>query len=184
MVASANEDSERLLATLNQLLDLSRAESGAPQICPLPVDLGERTRRAAGHAAAAAAGRGIRIEIAPAPPDLPEVLADTALLDEVLDILVANAIQHGPDDGIVTLQLAPADAGYLRISVIDQGAGVPDGSRSRIFERFYRVPGQTAGGNGLGLFIAREIMIAHEGRIGLAERPDRLTEFFVDFPIG
>jgi two-component system, NtrC family, sensor histidine kinase KinB len=184
MVASANEDSERLLATLNKLLDLSRAESGAPQLTRLPVDLGESARRAAGHAAAAAAGRGIRIEIAPAPPDLPEVLADPTLLDEVINILVANAIQHSPEDGTVTLRLARVDARQVRVSVIDQGPGVPDSSRSRIFERFYQVPGQPGGGNGLGLFIAREIMIAHEGRIGLAERADLVTEFFIDLPLG
>ena len=184
MVASANEDSERLLATLNKLLDLSRAESGAPQLCPLPVDLGASARRAAGNAAAAAATRGIRIAVDCPAPDLSPVLADTALLDEVLNILVANAVRHSPDDGIVTLRLAPAESGQVRVSVIDQGPGVPEGSRSRIFERFYRVPGQPVGGNGLGLFIAREIMIAHEGRIGLAERTDQLTEFFVDIPIG
>jgi NtrC-family two-component system sensor histidine kinase KinB len=184
MVASANEDSERLLATLNKLLDLSRAESGAPQLCRLPVDLGASARRAAGRGASTAADRGIRIAVGPTGAELPAVLADTARLDEVLNILVANAIQHSPDGGLVAVQLARPDPGHVRVSVVDQGPGVPDGSRSRIFERFYQVPGQPGAGTGLGLFIAREIMIAHEGRIGLNERTDHLTEFFVDFPIG
>jgi signal transduction histidine kinase len=184
MVASANEESERLLATLNKLLDLSRAESGTPQLCRLPVDLGATVRRAAGLAAAAAAERGVSLEIAPSPPDLPEVSADNAMLDEVLKILVTNAIQHGPDSGTVTLQSSRPDARYIRISVIDQGPGVPDSSRSRIFERFYQIPGRPGNGLGLGLFIAREIIIAHEGRIGIAERTDHLTELFIDLPIG
>lgn len=183
MVASANEESERLLATLNKLLDLSRAESGAPQLSRLPVDIGACIDRAAGLGSVTAAKRGIRLAVGNSPPDLPEVSADIALLGETLNILVANAIQHSPDNGTVTLQTSRPDERHLRISVTDQGPGVPEGSRSRIFERFYQVPGRPASGIGLGLFIAREIIVAHEGRIGLVERTDRLTEFFIDLPL-
>jgi signal transduction histidine kinase len=109
MVASANEESERLLATLNKLLDLSRAESGTPQLCRLPVDLGATVRRAAGLAAAAAAERGSCLEITPSPPDLPEVSADKALLDEVLNIL-ARALRKG-DRRSPRLRLAPGHPG-------------------------------------------------------------------------
>ena len=67
--------------------------------------------------------------------------------------------------------------------MIDQGPGVPESCQSRIFERFYRAPGQKVDGVGLGLFISREIMRAHEGRIGLRERTENQTEFFIDVPI-
>lgn len=184
MVASANEESERLLTTLNKLLDLSRAESGATRLCRLPVDLGASVDRAAALGAVAAAERDLRLAVGTSPPDLPEVSADSALLDETLNILVANAIQHSPDSGTVTLRTSRPDERHIRISVIDQGPGVPDSSRSRIFERFYKVPGRPGTGIGLGLFIAREIIIAHEGRIGLVERTDHLTEFFIDLPLG
>lgn len=184
MVASANEESERLLATLNKLLDLSRAESGALQLSRLPVDLGAAVRRAAESGTQTAAKRGIRIEIGPIPPGLPEVPADNALLEEALNALVSNAIQHSPDDGTVTLQVFRPGDRHVRVSVVDQGPGVPESSRSRVFERFYQVPGRSTTGIGLGLFIAREIIIAHEGRIGLAERTDSLTEFFIDLPFG
>jgi two-component system phosphate regulon sensor histidine kinase PhoR len=60
---------------------------------------------------------------------------------------------------------------------------VPEGSQTRIFERFFRAPGQQSEGVGLGLFICREIMRAHEGRIGLKERTQDETEFFIDVPI-
>ena len=184
MVASANEESERLLATLNKLLDLSRAESGALQLSLLPVDLGATIRLAAEIGTPAAAERGIRIAIGPTPPDLPDVPADSALLVEALNILVSNAIQHSPDRGTVTILPSRQDARHVRVSVVDQGPGVPEGSRSRIFERFYQVPGRPGTGVGLGLFIAREIIIAHEGRIGITERTDSLTEFFIDLPLG
>jgi signal transduction histidine kinase len=61
--------------------------------------------------------------------------------------------------------------------------GVPEAVQSRIFERFFRAPGQETHGLGLGLFISREIMRAHEGRIGLLERNGDETEFYIDVPI-
>jgi signal transduction histidine kinase len=115
--------------------------------------------------------------------DLPEVFADPLRLDEVLNNLVSNAIKHSPRNGTVTLRAQKLDAEHLRASVIDQGPGVPEESQSRIFERFFRPPGQTVEGVGLGLFISREIMRAHEGRIGLRERTENQTEFYIDVPI-
>jgi signal transduction histidine kinase len=184
MVASANEESERLLTTLNKLLDLSRAESGAPHLCRLPLNLFEAVHRAARVAGDAAAQGSIHLNIESFPPELPDISADLALLDEVLDILLANAILHSPDSGTVTLQISVPDVRHIRVSVLDQGPGVPESSRSRVFERFYQVPDRPGNGLGLGLFIAREIIVAHEGRIGLVERPDHLTEFFIDLPLG
>ena len=63
------------------------------------------------------------------------------------------------------------------------GTGVAESSQGRIFDKFYRAPGQSIEGVGLGLAIAREIMAAHEGRIGLRERNGEQTEFYVDVPI-
>ena len=183
MVSSANEDCERLLATLNTLLDLSRAESGATHLERVPVDLLESVTRTTHLFASAAGSREIRIQIETGDAGYPDISADPVRLDEVLNNLVSNAVKHSPTGGIITLRISKPDAEHLRVSVIDQGPGVPDGSQSRIFERFYRAPGQQADGIGLGLFISREIMRAHEGRIGLCERTDNLTEFYMDVPI-
>lgn len=183
MVGSANEDCERLLATLNTLLDLSRAESGATHLDRVPLDLLESVTRTAHLFASAASARNIQIQIENGDADYPDISADPVRLEEVFNNLVSNAVKHSPQGGIITLRISKPDAEHLRLSVIDQGPGVPDDSQSRIFERFYRAPGQQADGIGLGLFICREIMRAHEGRIGLCERTDNLTEFYVDVPI-
>ncbi len=183
MVSSANDDCERLLGTLNTLLDLSRAESGATHLSRRPMAFHDSVARAARLYCGAAAAKNVELQIDDGAKDFPEILADPIRLDEVMNNLVSNAINHSPQGGKVIVRQSKPDAEHLRVSVIDQGPGVPDSSQSRIFERFYRAPGQQADGVGLGLFISREIMRAHEGRIGLRERTDKLTEFYVDVPI-
>lgn len=183
MVESANEDCERLLVTLNTLLDLSRAEGGTTHLSRLPVPMLETMERSARlyHGAAAAKNCIIQVECPDDP--LPDALADPIRLDEVMNNLVSNAIKHSPSGGIITLRCAKQGAEFIRISVIDRGPGVPEASQGRIFERFFRAPGQMHDGVGLGLFISREIMRAHEGRIGLMERAGDQTEFYLDVPI-
>lgn len=183
MVSSANEDCERLLATLNTLLDLSRAESGATHLSRVPLELKDSVARAVQLYSHIAADQQITFETVGQDEDFPKVLADPIRLDEVLNNLVSNAIKHSPSGGKILMRLTKPDAKHLRVAVIDEGPGVPEASHSRIFERFYRAPGQKSDGVGLGLFISREIMIAHEGRIGVRERTGNLTEFYIDVPL-
>jgi signal transduction histidine kinase/HAMP domain-containing protein len=183
MVSSANEDCERLLVTLNTLLDLSRAESGTTHLSRTPVSIQESVERVSRLYFGAASAKDITIHLENPDGNLPEVHADPIRLDEVLNNLVSNAVKHSPMNSAVTIRSAKQGAEYIRVSVIDQGSGVPEESQPRIFERFFRAPGQGNDGVGLGLFISREIMRAHEGRIGLLERTSDQTEFYIDVPI-
>ncbi len=183
MVTSANEDCERLLETLNGLLDLSRAESGTTHLNRAPMALKDSIDRSGQLYQAAAANKNVNLVIDGVTEDAPEIMADPVRLDEVLNNLLANAIRHSPAGGTITIRQSQPDSEYLRVSIIDQGSGVPEVSQSRIFERFYRAPGQASDGVGLGLFISREIIRAHEGRIGLRERDGDETEFYIDVPI-
>lgn len=183
MVESANEDCERLLVTLNTLLDLSRAEGGTTQLSRVPVPMRETMERSVRLYHGAASAKGCLIEVEPPESTLPDALADPIRLDEVMNNLVSNAIKHSPPGGTITLRCVKQGAEFLRVSVIDRGPGVPEASQGRIFERFFRAPGQPHEGVGLGLFISREIMRAHEGRIGLMERAGNQTEFYLDVPI-
>jgi NtrC-family two-component system sensor histidine kinase KinB len=183
MVESANGDCERLLVTLNTLLDLSRAEGGTTQLSRIPVPMVETMERSARLFQGAASAKGNIIEVDSPESALPDALADPIRLDEVMNNLVSNAIKHSPPGGTITLRCVKHGAEYIRVSVIDRGPGVPEASQGRIFDRFFRAPGQPHEGVGLGLFISREIMRAHEGRIGLLERVGNQTEFYVDVPI-
>jgi NtrC-family two-component system sensor histidine kinase KinB len=182
MISSASEDCERLLATLNTLLDLSRAESGTTHLDRVPTSLQAAVVRAQGTFTSLGMEKNVRL-LVEGKNDLPDVYADPMRLDEVLNNLVSNAIKHSPASSEVVMRLAEADAEHLRVSVIDHGTGVPEALQGRIFERFFRAPGQEVDGVGLGLFISREIMRAHEGRIGLLERSEDQTEFYIDVPI-
>ncbi len=183
MVTSANDDCERLLKTLNTLLDLSRAESGATHLERIPISLEQCIDRATSLFAEAAAAKGLQFQKELPGGGLPEVAGDPVRLDEVINNLVSNAIKHSPGNESITFRVSKQGSDYLRLSVIDRGPGVPESIQDRLFERFFRAPGQKVDGVGLGLFISREIMRAHEGRIGLGERMGNQTEFFIDVPI-
>jgi signal transduction histidine kinase len=146
------EQGERLRRLVEELLDLSRLDSHVVSVDPRPIVL-----------------RALLEEIATAtlPPetayelDVPgdlAVLADRLVLDRVVSNLLTNAVRYGVPPIVVAAERRDR---YLRISVGDQGAGVPDDLRPRLFERFAR--GTTASGSGLGLSIARSYARAHGG---------------------
>ncbi|OYV06697.1 MAG: hypothetical protein CFE26_04865, partial [Verrucomicrobiales bacterium VVV1] len=183
MVTSARDDCERLLVTLKRLLDLARVENGASQLQLRPVNLAESLERAKRLFSGTAGQKGCPVVIETGDTQT-EIIGDSVRLDEVIHNLLSNALKHSPPNKAVTLRLSRRPCGkFLRISVIDQGAGVPEDSRGKVFDKFFRVPGQKTDGVGLGLSIAREIVLAHSGRIGMAETADGTTEFVVDLPI-
>ncbi|MFT3990566.1 MAG: ATP-binding protein [Luteolibacter sp.] len=183
MVASATEDCERLLLTLNSMLELSRAESGTTHLQRTNTSLLRCVENAAKNHTSQGQAKNITLEVDSRVSGAPEVFIDPLRLDEVLNHLISNAIRYSPPLAKVILRITKPEADFLRVSIIDRGPGVPEEAQSRIFERFYRAPGAEGEGVGLGLFISREIMRAHEGRIGLKERFNDLTEFYIDVPI-
>lgn len=185
MVNSARDDCERLLVTLKRLLDLVRVESGASQLQLRPVNMVESVERAKRLFSSSAQERNSEVRIE-SEVNLPFVSGDSVRLDEVIQNLLSNALKHGPEGFPVVMRLSKRpDGQYVRLSVIDHGGGVPEELRGRIFDKFYRVPGQKTDGVGLGLSISREIVLAHGGRIGLIEHLEdhQVTEFHVDLPI-
>jgi signal transduction histidine kinase len=94
-------------------------------------------------------------------------LVDRQRINHVFTNLISNAIEHSPDNGEIILRAKPAENQDVEFSITDQGPGIPEEYHSRIFQRFFRVPGQTESGAGVGLSIAREITVAHGGRIGV-----------------
>ncbi len=116
--------------------------------------------------------------------DRPVALADEDKLRQVLVNLLDNAIKYSPDGGEVAVELA-GGAGRVRLTVRDQGLGVPAGEQERIFEKFYRLdPALTrgVGGSGLGLFISRELVTRMGGSLTVRSRPGEGAAFVVDLP--
>ena len=111
-------------------------------------------------------------------------LADEDKLRQVLVNLLDNAIKYSPDGGEVAVELA-GGSGRVRLTVRDQGLGVPAGEQERIFEKFYRLdPALTrgVGGSGLGLFISRELVTRMGGSLTVRSRPGEGAAFVVDLP--
>ena len=164
LLLAAREDSDRLNGILDDLLDISRIESGKVPMSFAHVSPQAIAAEAAEHFAAAFQDNGISLQTA-VPGNLPEVIADAARMVHVFDNLLSNALKHTPAGGSVTMS-ARADEEKIIFSVSDTGAGIPREYLNNIFDQFFRVPGQQArAGAGLGLAIAREIVEAHGGSI-------------------
>ncbi len=176
LLFAARGDCERLQGMVDDLLDLSRLQAGREALTfeTVPaVRLVEEARDA--HQGLAAEG-----DLALVAEDLTggrEVRVDPDRIQLVFANLVANAIRHSPRGGTVTVRARPIEAA-VRFEVSDQGPGVPAEYQQRVFEKFFRVPGATGPGAGLGLYIAREIVLAHQGEIGVESEAGKGSTFW------
>ncbi|MEV7807502.1 DUF4153 domain-containing protein [Microbispora sp. NPDC088329] len=166
-LGTALAQTQRLGRLVAQLLDLSRLDSGARLIDPEELDLASLCRQAVSEAALARDDVTVVSAVAPGTV----LSADAALLAQVLANLLDNAVRHSPSGG--TVRVGARRAGpNLEISVTDGGPGIPPGERARVFERFSRLDAgraADAGGAGLGLAIAKEIVELHGGSISVAD---------------
>jgi signal transduction histidine kinase len=172
LLVTAYTQSERLARLLDQLLDLSRLDSHQIRISPKPIVLHNVLERIAHEAVPA--GTRLRLDVA---GDL-AVVADPLALDRIISNLLINAVHHGQPP--IVLAAEQRDR-HLRISVEDDGEGVPETLRSSLFERFERRP--DGSGSGLGLAIARAYARAHGGDLVYTE-PDEGSRFELVLPRG
>ena len=180
-VLEARDNAERLLVTVNNLLDLARLEQGRQ-----PLDLRPeqplallQAAREAGRSRAEEKGVEVVVE---APADLPRIRVDAEALGHVLLNLIENAVTYTTQGGRVTLT-ASSSGDAVTLSVADTGIGIPTEHMPHVFDKFFRVPGQPRGsGSGLGLAIAREIVTAHGGTIRCESHPGDGTVFRITLP--
>src|SRR6202167_4049787 len=177
----------QLHAMLRDLLEATRAESGKMRIEPRCIAIGELVQQAVAMLRPTAEEKKIGLEIG-MDQRLPLVLADPDRVLEVLINLVDNAIKFTPAEGsiMVRANLVEADPGYVYISVSDSGRGISSEAKSLIFERLYQDADSidnNRSGLGLGLFICREIVRLHEGRIWVASEPGQGSTFTFTLPI-
>jgi NtrC-family two-component system sensor histidine kinase KinB len=162
LLHAAREDCERLQTIVDDLLDLSRMQSGRVEVSPVPVS--------PKALAEAAEPKAIVTVVEP----ISKVLADPERIGLVLHNLLQNAARYSEH---VELRVEPLE-GRVRFSVLDRGPGIPAEFRERIFDKFFRVPGSSGEGIGLGLYISREIVQAHGGTIGVDDAPGGGSRFW------
>ncbi len=184
LIEDARDDADRLLRILDTLLDLTRLESGASPLERADVGLSSLLRRIAGEAHPFIDGAGQRLAVVIAPELNGAMLTvDEARIRHVFMNLLTNASKYTPEGGFITLSAVAEAGGFIRFGVRDQGPGIPPDHVGRIFERFYRAPNQEQRpGAGLGLAIAREIVVAHGGAISCTSEEGNGSEFYFVLP--
>ena len=165
-LARVQRQSKRLAALINDLLDISRIESGRIQMDQAPISFLEIVTQRIEEIRPQADEKSIRLVLT-APESVPEVLGDEARMGQVFTNLIGNAIKFTPDNGEVSVKVE-ADGNLLHVEVIDTGPGIPPEERQKIFDKFYQlsdISTRQQGGSGLGLSISKSIVEAHGGKL-------------------
>ncbi len=182
LLVAAREDSDRLSHILEDLLDLNRIESGKSLLNIRAVPAGALVRDAIEPFLVEGKDKGITI-VNSAPGDLPDVYADSERITHVFANLLSNALRFTKPGGTVTIG-GEAAAGAVRFAVTDTGVGLRAEHLDRVFEQFYRVPGQEGTqGVGLGLAIVKQIILAHGGEVGVESEYGKGSTFWFTLPL-
>ncbi len=183
MFTDIHASGQRMLALVNDLLDVSKIESTVGTFHLERTDLRALVREVAHEIDPLLAARQLRLELKLS--ELPLVAkVDPMRFQQVVRNVLANAIKFSPVHGRIDLVGQTTPAGEIRIGVADQGPGIPAGEIERVFEAFVQssLTKDGSGGTGLGLAICRKIIEAHGGRIHAENRPEGGAQFFIHLP--
>jgi two-component system sensor histidine kinase KdpD len=170
-------ETERLTRLVEDLLDLSRLESGSAEPRPEPFSIEEVVESAARAPSLRDARFDIKLD-----DDLPPVQADPAQLERVLSNLLENAIRYSSNGEPVAVR-ASTTGTRLQLRITDHGPGIDPEDLERIFEPFYRAPGAAGHGSGLGLAIAKGLIDGNGGRVWARSLPGQGATFTIDLPL-
>lgn len=184
LVNTIHDASQQMLAMVNELLDLATIESGELKIQPATHNFADLIEKSVFLANIDAARKKTRLEFSP-PAEACYVSIDVAKMQQVVDNLLSNATKYSPPGSTITVELRRA-AGHAVLGVKDQGPGIPENERDRLFKDFGRLSVKPTGGEkstGLGLAICRKIVDAHHGAIEAENLSGGGCEFRVTLPL-
>ena len=177
---------QRLLGLINQLLDLSKLESGEMKLQAGPMEIVKLSRTLFESFSSQADLRRITAEFKSKPDHL-QVYIDQDKYEKILTNLLSNAFKFTPVGGIITLTIERDKSNIVIISISDSGPGIPPDKIARIFQRFYQVDDsftKEQGGTGIGLALTKELVETHHGTIVATSRSGYGATFTVSLPIG
>ena len=182
-IAKIEVETDHLVQMVEELLDLSRIESGGPLVMLDEVDLGRLAVASVERLRLFAERQGVELRT-DVPDAVPAVRGAEDRLGQVMVNLLHNAVKFSPDGGEVTVRVRPA-AEEVVVSVEDHGIGIPRADQARVFERFYKADKarRRGGGTGLGLSIARHVIEAHGGHIRVESEEGRGSTFSFALPV-
>lgn len=175
----------------DELLDLSRLESGGLKVRREPSDLRALVDDIVQQHASAAAAAGLELELVDAgdPPPRAITYTDPHRVRQILQNLISNALKYTPSPGAVEVRVdfhagtSDSPGAWTRVSVTDTGPGIPVEEQDRIFDEFHRVPGTTVSGHGLGLAISRKIAQLLGGDVTVQSAPGEGATFVLSLPL-
>lgn len=180
MVERDERQIRSMVRLLDDMLDVSRARTGKLAIAPAPFDLAASARAVVEAIQAQAEGSGVALTLS-APPALPMV-GDEFRIEQVITNLLTNALRYGQGKPVAVTVGTRQNEAF--VSVRDQGMGIAPADQERIFEQFERTEGVTQiAGLGLGLYIARQIAQAHQGRLEVRSALGDGAEFILSLPL-
>jgi two-component system, OmpR family, phosphate regulon sensor histidine kinase PhoR len=182
-IAKIEVETDHLVQMVEELLDLSRIESGGPLVMLDEVDIGRLAVASVERLRLFAERQNVELRTE-VPEVVPPVRGAEDRLGQVLVNLLHNAVKFSPDGGEVVVRVAPTDEEVV-VSVEDHGIGIPKADQARIFERFYKADKarRRGGGTGLGLAIARHVVEAHGGRIRVESEEGQGSTFSFALPV-
>jgi signal transduction histidine kinase len=176
----------RLQSITNNLLDVTRIETGRVELWLEPTDLPALMESAASEFGPQLEAKAQRLTLR-AVPGLPPALCDQVRAAQIISNLLSNANKYTPEGGLIVVSVTQAqEPGFLQVSVADNGVGISPEDAEKLFTRFFRAESarlSRATGAGLGLHITRSLVEQHGGRIWVESEPDHGSTFYVTFPI-
>lgn len=177
MIGQINHDAERVTRLINELLDISRLETGRLHLAPRPTDLAAL----AASVVASVGGGNDELDATVDMDDMDEVHADPDKIEQVLTNLVENAVKYGSPVGL-TITGEVAD-GMASVTVRDQGEGIDPSDLDHVFDRWFQREQGRPTGTGLGLWISRGLVEAHGGTLTVGSPPDEGAAFTFTLPV-
>ncbi|MCC3159830.1 response regulator [Hymenobacter sp. 15J16-1T3B] len=177
-LAVALRHGQRLRELINRILELTKLQAGRLELHLAPVRLAPLLRRLVGQFEAAAAQRGLHLRFPTNVAEALQLRTDADKVEQVLTNLLANALNHTPPGGSITVTAACTEPDLCTLTVQDTGPGIAPAEQARVFERFYQSPQRQAqGGTGLGLALSRELAELLGGSLTLSSRLGEGTTF-------
>jgi signal transduction histidine kinase len=172
-----DEEADRLTKLIEDMLESARLQSKTLQFKFAPLRLDALMRDIAQRVTTHHPDLQVEFE----GETLPPILGDSLRLSQVFENLFSNAVKYAPGSPLLITQ--SASQGRIRVAFADRGEGIPEDYLPFLFERFYRVPGErTVTGTGLGLYICKQIIMAHHGKIWVESVLDQGTTFIIELP--
>jgi len=178
-----DQECDRLTRLISDLLNVSRIEAGrALDLNPVNVDVAEIVEKVVAAQKSYTNKHQFKVDL---DSHMPEIVADRDKVDQILTNLTNNAVKYSPEGGTITVEGRSLD-GKIKISISDQGIGIPAEHLAKVFDRFHRVDNRDtrkAGGTGIGLYLVKHLVEAHGGEIWVESEVGKGSTFVFELPL-